>query len=176
MPLNSGQQLAAANIFAHISTHSSSQATSTINATANELSNEWNARHFGGLLEGASHHGLGGAMSVPVAQQIVGWISRQAAAERYGVPMASQNLNRTASIAVNPESSRPGKRRKTVELPAIPILPPEELTESVLDQMQTNELRAHIAAYQISPKPTKNTERRRRLLDYVNSKPSASWI
>jgi hypothetical protein len=94
--------------------YSSSHGTSTINGTANDFSNEWNGRHFSGLLEGASPHGLGGTMSTtmstPVAQQLVGWISsRQAATERYRVPTASQNLNRTASIAVNPESSRPHK-------------------------------------------------------------------
>jgi hypothetical protein len=84
---------AAANILSCICTPSSSQATSTINGTANEFSNEWNRRHFGGLLEGASHHGLGGMiMSIPVAQLVVSWISRQAAAERYGVPTASQRL------------------------------------------------------------------------------------
>jgi hypothetical protein len=179
LPLNSGQQLAAANILSHICTNSSSQATSTINATANEFSNEWNRRHFGGLLEGASSHGLGGTMSIPVAQKLVGWISKQSAAQRYGAPTASQNLNRTAAIAANPESSRPRKPhkpRKTLELESIPILGSEELTESVLAQMGQKELRAHIKACGIKPEPANNPERRRRLLDHVNSKPSASWV
>jgi hypothetical protein len=69
--------MAAPNIFSHICTHSSSsQVMSTINGTVNEFSNEWNSRHFGGLLEGASNHGLGGTMSISVAQELVGWIWR----------------------------------------------------------------------------------------------------
>jgi hypothetical protein len=115
-------------------------------------------------------------MSIPVVQKLVGWISKQSAAQRCGAPTASQNLNRTAAIAANPESSRPHKRRKTLELESIPMLGPEELTESVLAQMGQKELRAHIKACGIKPEPVNNPERRRRLLDHVNSKPSASWI
>jgi hypothetical protein len=54
-PQRGGQRLAARNILSHIFTHSSFQAMSTINS---------NARHFSGLMEGASHHSLGGAMSI----------------------------------------------------------------------------------------------------------------
>jgi hypothetical protein len=62
------------------------------------------------------------------------------------VYLPNQRLNQTASIAVNPESSRPLKRRQTfepAELARVPMFGLEELRESVLAQMGSNDLSAH---------------------------------